>query len=89
MVGVSAATVFEGRALSKTYHMGDIDMHAPARRQLGGVRGDGGRARLRTIELGQRNNESAEVVGGLRETERVVLHPPNSSVDGDRIRERQ
>jgi len=50
---------------------------------------DGGRARLRTIEIGQRNNESAEVVNGLRETERVVLHPPDTLVDGARIRERQ
>ena len=50
---------------------------------------DGGRARLRTIAIGQRNNEVAEVVGGLRETERVVLHPPDTLVDGARVRERQ
>ena len=50
---------------------------------------DGGRARLRTIEIGQRNNDLAEVVSGLHETERVVLHPPDTLVDGARVRERQ
>ena len=50
---------------------------------------DGGRARLRTIEIGQRNNDLAEVVSGLRATERVVLHPPDALVDGARVRERQ
>jgi putative ABC transport system ATP-binding protein len=28
MIGVSAATVFDVRALSKTYHVGEIDVHA-------------------------------------------------------------
>ena len=49
---------------------------------------DGTRARLTPIEIGQRNFESAEVLGGIGGDARVVLHPPDTLVDGARIRER-
>ena len=50
---------------------------------------DDGRARLRTVAVGERNNEVAQVTEGLKEGERVVLHPPDTIVDGARIRERE
>ncbi|MGE0816200.1 MAG: efflux RND transporter periplasmic adaptor subunit [Vicinamibacterales bacterium] len=46
---------------------------------------DGGRARRRTIEIGQRNGESAQVTAGLEAGATVVLHPPDTLVDGARI----
>jgi HlyD family secretion protein len=49
---------------------------------------DQDRVRLTAIEVGQRNDESAEVLSGLRESERVVLHPPDTLIDGARVRER-
>lgn len=50
---------------------------------------DDERVRPRTIEIGQRNDEAAEVVSGLREGERVVLHPPDTLIDGARVRARR
>jgi HlyD family secretion protein len=47
-----------------------------------------GRARLRTVEIGLRNDVEAEVVNGLREGERIVLYPPDTLTDGARIIER-
>jgi HlyD family secretion protein len=47
-----------------------------------------GRARLTEIEIGQRNGLEAEVLGGIDEGTRVVVHPPDSVTDGDRVRER-
>jgi HlyD family secretion protein len=41
-----------------------------------------GRAELRRVEIGRRNGVAAEVVGGLREGERVVLHPSDRVVGG-------
>ena len=49
---------------------------------------DDGRARLRTVEVGERNNDVAQVVKGLAGGERVVLHPPDTIADNARIRER-
>jgi HlyD family secretion protein len=39
---------------------------------------EGERALVRTVELGQRNNAEAQVVSGLAEGDRVVLHPPDT-----------
>ncbi|HVB38505.1 MAG TPA: efflux RND transporter periplasmic adaptor subunit [Vicinamibacterales bacterium] len=50
---------------------------------------DGGRARLRTIEIGQRSGLEAEVLKGLQQGDRVVLHPPDTLTDGTRIEGRQ
>ena len=49
---------------------------------------EGGRARLRRVEIGQTNGEAAEVRSGLAPGDRVVLHPGQSVVDGGRIRVR-
>ncbi len=45
-----------------------------------------GRARLRIVKTGQRNGLSAEIVSGLRERERVIVHPDDAVKDGVRIK---
>jgi len=47
------------------------------------------RAELRTIELGHRNNEVAEILKGLQPGDVVVLHPPDTLTSGARVRPRQ
>jgi HlyD family secretion protein len=49
---------------------------------------DGDRARLQSVQIGERNNEVAQVTGGLREGQRVVMHPSDALTDGTRIRAR-
>jgi HlyD family secretion protein len=49
---------------------------------------EGGRARLRILEVGQRNGAFAQVLSGLREGERVILHPSDSLRDGSRVADR-
>jgi len=44
-----------------------------------------GTARLRTIELGERNTDHAEVKQGLTTGDRVILHPSDVIADGTRI----
>lgn len=44
-----------------------------------------GRARLRHVELGQRNGIEAQIAAGLAAGERVVLHPSDRVGDGVRI----
>lgn len=46
---------------------------------------ENGRARERALEIGQMNDEFAEVTKGLEENERVVLNPGNALRDGARI----
>jgi HlyD family secretion protein len=46
---------------------------------------DGGRARLRRLELAESTAEHAAVVDGLRAGERVVLHPSDRVVEGVRV----
>lgn len=46
---------------------------------------DGGRAHLRAIEIGRRNDSEVEVVRGLREGERVVIYPTDNVGDGVRV----
>jgi HlyD family secretion protein len=48
-----------------------------------------GRARLARVEVGHRNNRVAEVLSGLVEGERVVLHPGDRIAEGVRIAERE
>jgi len=43
-----------------------------------------GRAQLRSIEIGERNQRHARVVSGLAEGERIVLHPSDAVRDGVR-----
>jgi len=49
---------------------------------------DGGKARRRSIEVGQQNDEEAEVKNGVAEGETVVLHPPNQLADGASVNSR-
>ena len=44
-----------------------------------------GRARLRPVTIGERNAEVAQIVDGLQPGDRVVLHPPDTLVDGGRV----
>ncbi len=48
-----------------------------------------GRARTARVEIGHRNNRSAEVLSGLTDGDRVVLHPSDRVTDGARIAERE
>ncbi len=45
-----------------------------------------GRARLRTVKLGQRGAVDVQVLSGLSAGDRVVVHPSSSVTDGVRIR---
>lgn len=46
---------------------------------------DDGRARLQPVEVGHRNTIDAEITNGLREGDRIVLHPSDRVTDGVRI----
>ena len=46
---------------------------------------DGGRARRRTVDIGQRNASQVQVLGGLGEGQAVVRHPGNDLEDGARV----
>ena len=48
-----------------------------------------GRARLRPLKLGRRNDEQAQVLEGLEEGERVVLYPSDRVSDGVMVTERE
>lgn len=47
---------------------------------------EAGRAQARAIKLGARNARVAWVAGGLQTGERVVVHPPDTLLDGGRVR---
>ena len=42
-------------------------------------------ARLQRVLLGQRNDREAQVLEGLSEGQTVVLHPPDTLIDGARV----
>jgi HlyD family secretion protein len=44
-----------------------------------------GAAKLTPLEIGQRNNQWAEVLGGLAAGDQVVLHPSDSVTDGVKV----
>lgn len=50
---------------------------------------EGGRARLRTIRIGQRNQLQTQVLEGLTEGDAVILHPSDDVADRVRVRPRQ
>lgn len=50
---------------------------------------EGGRARLRTVEVGGRNGEDAWIVSGLRAGERVIVYPGDAVTDGGRVEARK
>ncbi|MBU1181514.1 MAG: HlyD family efflux transporter periplasmic adaptor subunit [Pseudomonadota bacterium] len=47
---------------------------------------DNGRARERTVEVGQRNGLTAEIISGIKANEKVIAHPDDSISDGSRIK---
>jgi HlyD family secretion protein len=47
---------------------------------------EGGRARVRTVEIGHRGTLEVEIAKGLSAGERVVRHPSNDVADGGRVR---
>ncbi|MEJ2325207.1 MAG: efflux transporter periplasmic adaptor subunit, partial [Nitrospirota bacterium] len=49
---------------------------------------EGGRARLRKVEVGQRSGLTAEVLSGVTEGEKVITHPDDAIKDGTRVRQR-
>ena len=49
---------------------------------------DNGRARRTLITLGHQTGQEAEVVSGLSEGARVILHPGDTLTDGARVKER-
>jgi HlyD family secretion protein len=44
-----------------------------------------GRARLRMVKLGQRNQTEGQIVSGLSAGQVIVLHPPDTLTDGLRV----
>jgi HlyD family secretion protein len=50
---------------------------------------DGGRARLRPVEVGQQGEHEVEVLRGLSEGTRVILHPSDKISDSTRVKARQ
>lgn len=44
-----------------------------------------GRAALRSLQIGRRNDLEAEVLSGLRENENVIIHPSDTLRDGVRV----
>jgi len=49
---------------------------------------DGSRARLRTVEVGQRNGLEAQILSGVQAGERVIVHPSDTIKHNGRIRPR-
>ena len=47
------------------------------------------RTRKTTVTIGQQTGQEAELLSGLREGERVVLHPGDSLADGSRVEARR
>jgi HlyD family secretion protein len=48
-----------------------------------------GRARVTAVKIGQRNNRTAEILSGLSEGDRVVLHPSDRVKDDAAVAERE
>jgi HlyD family secretion protein len=46
---------------------------------------EAGRAHRRTITIGHRSDTEAEVLSGLREGDRVILHPGDKLGEGSRV----
>lgn len=46
---------------------------------------DAGRVRRQVVQLGQRNENEGQIIGGLGAGATVVLHPPDTLTDGARI----
>jgi HlyD family secretion protein len=48
--------------------------------------GEKGKARQRILKIGQRNGLTAEIISGLQEREKVIVHPDDSVCNGIRIK---
>jgi HlyD family secretion protein len=48
---------------------------------------EGGKARKRIVEIGQRNGMAAQIVSGLKENENVLAYPDDSIIEGTKIRQ--
>jgi HlyD family secretion protein len=46
---------------------------------------DGGVAHLQPVQLGERNDEEGQILDGLSPGQMVVLHPPDTLMDGSRV----
>ena len=46
---------------------------------------DGEQVRMQPVQLGQRNDEQGQVIMGLMPGQSVVLHPPDTLMDGARV----
>src|SRR5690606_17686870 len=47
-----------------------------------------GRARLQTVEVGHQNSLESEILTGLEEGDRIVMHPSDEVLDGVEVFER-
>jgi HlyD family secretion protein len=50
---------------------------------------EGGKARQRIVEVGQRNGLAAEIISGMKEKEKVIVHPDESVRHGTDIQPRK
>lgn len=48
-----------------------------------------GKAHLKTVEIGRSDGRKSEVIAGLNEGERVLLHPPDAVKDQSRVMEKE
>ncbi len=48
-----------------------------------------GRAQLTPVKIGQRNSRAVEIISGLSEKDRVVLHPSDRVTNGTRVAQRE
>jgi HlyD family secretion protein len=48
-----------------------------------------GRAELHPVQVGRKNDLEAEILDGVKEGERVIVHPGNAIADDVRVKERK
>jgi HlyD family secretion protein len=46
---------------------------------------EGGRARVRPVQLGHRNESDGQILSGVSEGETAIQHPPDTLVEGTRV----
>jgi HlyD family secretion protein len=49
---------------------------------------DGSTARLTKVEIAHNNGVAAEVRGGIKDGQKVILHPPDGVADGKPVKPR-
>lgn len=50
---------------------------------------DSGKARKRIVEIGQRNGLTAQIISGLKESEKIIAYPDDSISEGTKIKQRK